>query len=179
MAHIDEIYKPKKFCCDSSEEFARKYPHHHQTFFNRRDISRRGFFELAGAGLVGSYLAGRANASELVSAAGVTTINRAKNLIFIQLTGAISPWDTFDLKTASGTSTKLNPTMINGINWPTGILPKLGSNLGDIAIVRSMSAWALVHSLAQTWSQIGRNPAAALGDIAPNILSVVAIEKEP
>jgi hypothetical protein len=41
-----------------------------------------------------------------------------------------------------------------------------------------MRGHALVHSLAQTWSQIGRNPAAALGDIAPNIGSVVAIEKE-
>jgi hypothetical protein len=35
-----------------------------------------------------------------------------------------------------------------------------------------------VHSLAQTWTQIGRNPAAALGNIAPNIGSVVAIEKD-
>ena len=48
-----------------------------------------------------------------------------------------------------------------------------------MAIVRSVQSWALVHSLAQTWTQIGRNPAAALGNIAPNIGSVVAIEKEP
>ena len=41
-----------------------------------------------------------------------------------------------------------------------------------------MQAHALVHSLAQTWTQIGRNPAAALGNIAPNIGSVVAIEKD-
>ena len=41
-----------------------------------------------------------------------------------------------------------------------------------------MNAWALVHSLAQTWAQIGRNPAAALGNIAPNIGSVVALEKD-
>ena len=41
-----------------------------------------------------------------------------------------------------------------------------------------MRAHALVHSLAQTWTQIGRNPAAALGNIAPNIGSVVAIEKD-
>jgi uncharacterized protein (DUF1501 family) len=34
-----------------------------------------------------------------------------------------------------------------------------------------------VHLLAQHWTQIGRNPAAALGDIAPNIGSIVAIEK--
>ena len=51
--------------------------------------------------------------------------------------------------------------------------------LPSIAIVRSMRAWALVHSLAQTWTQIGRNPAAALGSIAPNIGSIVAIEKDP
>ena len=41
-----------------------------------------------------------------------------------------------------------------------------------------MQSHALVHSLAQTWTQIGRNPAAALGNIAPNIGSVVAIEKD-
>ncbi|MCL5460382.1 hypothetical protein M3M33_17220, partial [Loigolactobacillus coryniformis] len=41
-----------------------------------------------------------------------------------------------------------------------------------------MRSWALVHSLAQTWTQIGRSPAAALGDVAPHIGSVVALEKE-
>jgi len=41
-----------------------------------------------------------------------------------------------------------------------------------------MRSHALVHSLAQTWTQIGRNPAAALGSIAPNVGSVVAIEKD-
>ena len=50
--------------------------------------------------------------------------------------------------------------------------------MGDFAIVRSMQAWALVHSLAQTWTQIGRNPAGVLGNVSPNIGSVVAIEKD-
>ena len=49
--------------------------------------------------------------------------------------------------------------------------------MGDFAIVRSMQAWALVHSLSQTWTQIGRNPAGVLGNVSPNIGSVVAIEK--
>jgi hypothetical protein len=40
-----------------------------------------------------------------------------------------------------------------------------------------MRSHALVHTLAQTWSQIGRNPAGALGNIAPNIGSIVALEK--
>ena len=71
-----------------------------------------------------------------------------------------------------------SPESKNGILFPTGLLPKIAGQLGDIAIVRSMRAWALVHGLAQTWAQIGRNPAAALGDIAPNIGSIVAIEKD-
>ena len=67
-----------------------------------------------------------------------------------------------------------HPATINGVLWPTGILPKLGQLTGDFAIVRSMRAHAVVHSLSQTWMQIGRNPTAALGNIAPNIGSVVA-----
>jgi hypothetical protein len=49
--------------------------------------------------------------------------------------------------------------------------------MDQFAIVRSMQAWALVHTLAQTWTQIGRNPAGVLGNVSPNIGSVVAIEK--
>ncbi len=41
-----------------------------------------------------------------------------------------------------------------------------------------MTSHALVHSLAQTWAQVGRSPVAALGDIAPNVGSVVSLEKE-
>ena len=112
----------------------------------------------------------------------MATKNTAKNCIFILLTGAISPRDSWDLKITSDLNpavvSQMNPTMINNVNWPVGIFPKLGQHLGDVALVRSMSAWALVHSLAQTWAQIGRNPAAALGNIAPNIGSVVAIEKD-
>ena len=168
----------KKKQRDSSEEFARKYPHHHQTLLNRPDVTRRGFFQLAAAGLTGSYLLPRASGAPLVTNAGMTTRNTAKNVIFIHLTGAMSHVDTLDLKVGAATPADFNPTMVNGVNWPVGLMPKIGSHLGDVALVRSMSAWALVHSLAQTWVQIGRNPAAALGDIAPNVGSIVAIEKE-
>src|SRR5258708_36282041 len=40
-----------------------------------------------------------------------------------------------------------------------------------------MQAHAVVHTLAQHWTQIGRNPAAALGNIAPNIGSIVSAER--
>jgi hypothetical protein len=177
------LYKPEKLRIDQSEKFARKHPHHHESMFRRRDFTRRSLFQMAGAGLAGSFLAGslakEAKAAE-IARVGVTTQNTAKNVIFILLQGAISGVDTFDFKNFPGvTPSNFNASTINGTAWPAGLLPKLGAQLPKMALVRSMSAWALVHSLAQTWQQIGRNPAAALGNIAPNIGSVVAIEKDP
>jgi hypothetical protein len=166
--------------CDRVKRFLEKHPHHHKTFFERPHISRRHFFEVIGAGVSGSYLLPRiATAQSDAAAAGVTTHATAKNTIFILLTGAISHTDTFDLKVVNGvTPSNFTPTMVNGVNWPMGLLPKIGGLLGNMTLVRSMQAHALVHTLAQHWTQIGRNPAAALGNIAPNIGSIVAIEKD-
>src|SRR5690242_9658925 len=156
-----------------------RYPWTNRTFFNRPHWTRRGFFEVLGAGVTGSFLADRYARAADVATAGVTTKGTAQNVIFILLAGAPSHTDTFDLKNINGvTPTAFNPTTVNGVLWPAGLLPKLGAMTGDFAVVRSMRAHAVVHSLSQTWIQIGRNPAAALGNIAPNIGSIVAIEKE-
>ena len=156
-----------------------KYPWSHKSFFNRPHWTRRQFFQLAGAGVTGAFLAERYAKAAVVTNSGAMTLNTAKNVIFILLAGAPSHTDTFDLKVVPNvTPTTFAPTTVNGINWPTGLLPKLGNQLSDFTIVRSMHAHALVHSLAQTWAQIGRNPAAVLGNVAPNIGSIVAIEKE-
>ena len=163
---------------DKFRKFVEKHPHHHKTFFNRPHFTRRQFFEVVGAGVTGSYLVGQAPAAQIVQTLPVTPKGTAKNVIFILLAGAPSHTDTFDFKMVNGvTPAATKPDTFNGIVWPTGIFPKLKDNLPDFALVRSMRAWALVHGLAQTWTQIGRNPAAALGDIAPNIGSIAAIEK--
>jgi hypothetical protein len=167
------------------EQFNKFFAKHgwgHKSFFNRPHWTRRRFFQVMGAGVTASYLTQRyAKAQTPVETnSGMVTRNTAKNVIFILLAGAPSHTDTFDLKVLPGTTpASFNPEPVNGVLWPAGLLPNLGNMLGDFAIVRSMQAHALVHSLAQTWTQIGRNPAAALGNIAPNIGSVVAIEKDP
>ncbi len=163
------------------DKFFEKYGWGHKSFFNRPHWTRRRFFQVLGAGVTASYLTQRyAKAQTSVTTnSGMVTKNTAQNVIFILLAGAPSHTDTFDLKVLPGTTpASFNPETANGVLWPTGLLPNLGNMLGDFAIVRSMQAHALVHSLAQTWTQIGRNPAAALGNIAPNIGSVVAIEKD-
>jgi hypothetical protein len=162
---------------DKLQRYLAANPQHHKTFFARPHWTRRQIIQI-GAGMLGSFIPSVAPASEVAAQASVTTINRAKNVIFILLNGAPSHTDTFDFKEVSGvTPTDFAPEISNGITWPKGLLPKLGDQLPEFAIVRSMRAWALVHNLAQVWSQIGRNPAAALGDIAPNIGSIVALEK--
>ncbi len=149
------------------------------SFFRRPHWTRRNFFQVLGAGVAGSYLVKEASAqSGTCTSQTVTPQNTAKNVIFVLMAGAPSHVDTFDFKMTNGvTPAAAAPATVNGVLWPTGILPKLGAMTGDFAIVRSLQAHALVHSLGQTWVQIGRNPAAALGNIAPNIGSIVALEK--
>jgi len=165
---------------DRFRRLVARYPHDHTPFFHRPHASRRQFFQLLSAGITGSMLLRPRTASGAeISSSPVTTQNKAKNVIFILLTGAPSHTDTFDFKRSPDTPASITSDTIGGIVWPTSLLPKMATQLPNFAIVRSVRAWALVHSLSQTWVQIGRNPAAALGDIAPNIGSVVAIEKDP
>jgi hypothetical protein len=162
----------------------RKRPWANPTFFNRPHWTRRGFFEILGAGVGGAFLTQKyAKAAEIsrYTAGSGTPKATAKNVVFILLNGAPSHTDTFDLKMINGvTPATFAPATINGLQFPAGLMPNLAKNLqnNDFSVIRSMRSHALVHTLAQTWNQIGRNPAAALGNIAPNIGSIVAIEKD-
>jgi hypothetical protein len=166
---------------NEQEEFDREFrrrPHPTATFSQKPHLSRRHFMNIAGSGVTASWLASKLTASTVITSTPVNAINKAKNVIFILLAGAPSHTDTFDLKVLSGTTpTTFAPETVNGVAFPQGLMPKLAGMMNQFAIVRSMQAWALVHSLAQTWTQIGRNPAAVLGNVSPNIGSVVAIEK--
>ncbi len=145
-------------------------------------FGRRSFFKVAGTGVAGFFLspvlADRVLAKTKTAAVDVHLIGRARNCIFIHMQGAPSHSDTFDLKVGAWTPADFTPETINGILFPKGLMPNLATHLDKIAIVRSLRAPALVHSLQQVWTQISRNPSAALGKIAPNVGSVTAIEFE-
>ena len=150
--------------------------------FRRPDWTRRNFFKVMGAGVAGSCFVKEATAQTFTGCTSqqVTTKNTAKNMIFILMAGAPSHMDTFDFKMTERRDAHRRRTRqtVNGILWPTGIFPKLAARCS--AISRSCAPcrrtrWCI--RLGQTWVQIGRNPAAALGNIAPNIGSIVALEK--
>jgi Protein of unknown function (DUF1501) len=164
---------------DQFDKLFRKYPHPVKNFYARPHVSRRQFLNIAGAGVTASWLARRLPATTVINTTPVQMQNKARTVIFILLAGAPSHTDTFDLKVIDGTTpTTFNPTTTNGILFPNGLMPNLANMMSDFTIVRSMEAWALVHTVGQTWTQIGRNPAGVLGNVSPNIGSVVAIEKQ-
>jgi hypothetical protein len=143
-------------------------------------INRRVFFKVAATGVTGCMI----SPQKLFSQSGITSpvniLGTAKNVVFVLLPGAPSHVDTFDLKVGAWTPANFTPATVNGLDWPTGLLPNLGTQLSQnrLAVVRSCQAPALVHSLLQTWTQTGRSPTSATGSIAPNVGSVVALEKE-
>jgi hypothetical protein len=144
-------------------------------------LGRRDFFTIAGTGLAGYFVS--PFFSKNVYAKTETTAaqlnGKARNVIFIHMQGAPSHVDTFDLKVGAWTPADFAPETINGVLFPKGLMPNLANHLGKIAIIRSLRAPALVHSLQQIWTQIARNPTSQMGKIAPNIGAVVAREFEP
>lgn len=155
-----------------------RLPQHRQSLASGEGFSRRQFFKMSALGLSGYFFAQAARPMEVMAQTKPQLESTAKNCIFIHLDGSPSHIDTFDLKEGSWTPKDFEPTTINQIRWPKGLLPKLAEQVPNFAVVRSMSAYALVHPLAQIWTQIGRNPASGLSKVAPNIGAVVALEFE-
>jgi len=147
-------------------------------FWKRPFIDRRVFFRHLSSA-IGGYFLLPGRPMETVAKAAVTPIGTAKNLIFVLMAGAPSHADTFDLKEGAWTPATFAPASYGDVRWPQGLLPKLAENIKDIALLRSVRSWALVHGLAQSWVQIGRNPTSALARIAPHIGSVVSRELGP
>jgi hypothetical protein len=153
-------------------------PHGNSPLWDGPGFSRRQFFRVAGSAMTGYYFSQMTRPLEVIAAGKVPTKATARNCVFIFLNGAPSHVDTFDLKEGAWLPKDFDPTGYGDLRFPRGLMPNLAEQIDKLAIVRSVQSWAAVHSLAQTWAQIARNPTAALGKIAPNIGAVVALEKE-
>src|SRR5258706_9020785 len=141
-------------------------------------LSRRRFLGLTAGGLLVSTFDPLPGVVPVAGAApSVPLRGTARNCVFVFLQGGPSHVDMWDLKEGPSTPAEFAPTSYGPVRFPQGLLPKTAEQLDRMAIVRSGLAWALVHPLAQAWSQISRNPTAALGAIAPHIGSVVALER--
>ena len=95
----------------------------------------------------------------------------------LNMQGGPSQMDMFDIKfgkwAPENRDVRATPY---GYQYPYGLMPKLADHLGDIAVVRSASAWETVHSRGQYYLQTGHAVSAARIKESPAIGSVVAHE---
>ncbi|MBI3939696.1 MAG: DUF1501 domain-containing protein [Acidobacteria bacterium] len=157
------------------------------SFISGPGFSRRQFFRVAGTALTGYYFTRALRPIDVLAQSRVQTAETAKNCIFVFLSGAPSHVDLFDYKedadverpsSAGGQPLNLMPETYMGVRMSRRLLPSMSDLLGDISILRSVESRALAHPIAQVWTHIGRSPTGALGNVSPNIGSVVAFEME-
>ncbi len=144
-------------------------------------LQRRSFMadaaaKMLGVSFAGSAIGGALN-SQSLAADPPAVVGKAKSVIYLYMTGAMSHLDTFDPKpgTSSQGETKPGKTRVPGIEI-SDKLPKLAYLMNEIAIVRSLTTLTgaheqgnyLMHTSFKPLNSI-RHP--ALGAWASHILS--------
>ncbi len=105
-------------------------------------MTRRGFVQVGGSGLLGMGLPGLLAARESAAAEGRQQSRRAKSVIVILLSGGLGQHDSFDMKPEAPDKVRgeFKPiaTSVPGIQICEH-LPRLAARANQLAIVRSMS----------------------------------------
>ncbi|MFN7921685.1 MAG: DUF1501 domain-containing protein [Bryobacteraceae bacterium] len=144
-------------------------------FPTRRELLRYGGYGLLGAAL--HPLAPR----KLSAAEGVKAQPRgtARNVIFYEISGAISHIDTFDFKDNPSTPKDFQVRKLpTGIHFPVNFFPRITPVMDRVAIMRSFVSHEEVHLRGQYYVQAGRPLNVAFAKEIPSVGSVVASELE-
>ena len=142
--------------------------------------SRRELLKYGGGGLLAASV-GAVNPLKLEAGAprGNTPSGRARNVIFFEISGAISHIDSFDFKENIATQKTFDVRKTStGIYLPHGLFPRMANVLDRISIVRSFASHEVVHLRGQYYVQAGRPLNIAFAREIPSVGSVVASELE-
>ncbi len=142
--------------------------------------TRRDLLKLGGLGLIGASVDG---VWPLQMKAGEKTVQprgTARNVLFYEISGAISHIESFDFKENRGTPKDLDVRKLRDDLYLSHFLfPKLEKHMDKFAIVRSMLSHEEVHFRGQYYQQTGRQLNLAFAREIPAIGSVAAMELEP
>ena len=120
----------------------------------RRDLLRYGGMGLAGA-TIGAMWPLKIRAAE--NGPKVTPRNNARNVVFYEISGAISHLDTFDFKDNPAVPKDFQVRKIpTGIYFPVNFLPRIEKIMDRVAMVRSFVTHEEVHLRGQYYLQAGR-----------------------
>jgi hypothetical protein len=116
--------------------------------------------------------------AEVTSARGATTRGTARTCIFINLNGAPSHLDTFDLKDAAWNPRDADiRDFSNGLRLSRRYFPMLSAHANDLLVLRSCSSWEAAHERGQFYMQTAHSQNPALASEIPHIGAVIARER--
>ena len=142
--------------------------------------SRRELLQYGGYGLL-SASAGALAPLKVQAAAGSKAQPRgqARNVIFVEISGAISHIDSFDFKENIATRKDFDVRETStGIYLPHALFPRFEKVLDRIAIVRTFKSHEKVHLRGEYYLQAGRPLNVAFAREIPSVGTVVASELE-
>jgi len=141
--------------------------------------SRRELLKLGGMGL----LAASVDAVwplQLGATDKVTPRGNARNVLFYEISGAISHVESFDFKETAGTPPDLDVRKVRpDLYLSKRLFPRLENHLDRICIQRSLLSHEEVHFRGQYYVQTGRQLNLAFAREIPALGSVIAMELEP
>src|SRR5439155_4699230 len=143
--------------------------------------TRRDLLKFGGLGLVGASLGCiwplKVRAADM--GGKIRPRGNARNVVFFEISGAISHLDTFDFKENPDTPKDFEVRKIStGIYFPVNMFPRLEKVMDRVAIVRSLVSHEEVHLRGQYYVQAGRQLNVAFAREIPSVGSVVAAELE-
>ncbi len=142
--------------------------------------TRRDALKWGGVALAGSWVDGLVWPLDVRAQGAATPRGTARNCIFIELGGAISPMDTWDFKETRWTPKDLDVTEVKkGLYLSRTLFPKLVDRMDQVSLVRSLQAPELIHFNGQYHTQTGRSLNPAVAREIPAFGSVVAYELAP
>ncbi len=142
---------------------------------SRRDLLGFGGFGLAMAAAEGIVPSAYAYATDRKAKPRGT----ARNIIYYEVSGAISHIESFDFKESKGMPKDIDPRRVApDLMLPHLLFPRLEKQIGRFAIQRSLLSHEEVHFRGQYYVQTGRQLNLAFAREIPAIGSVMASELE-
>jgi hypothetical protein len=143
---------------------------------NIPQLTRRELLRVGGISLIGGYL----NAFRPYNVRAQQKAKpqaTARQVLFINLDGGLSQVDSLDAKEGAWTPNYFDIRKFSDdLKLPSGIFKNLPSVLDKLTVVRSMSAWDVVHGRAQYYIQTGHPLNLALAKEVPALGAVVCHE---
>lgn len=141
--------------------------------------SRRELLKFGGMGLLGAAAQGVWPLRMEAGQSKVTPRGNARNVLFYEISGAISHIESWDFKENKGTPKDLDVRKLRDDLWMSNLLfPRFQKHIDKFAIVRSLQSHEEVHFRGQYYVQTGRQLNLAFAKEIPAVGSVIGMELE-